>query len=112
MRASLFTSRRYAFSADDVATPVSVAACHALDHDYMNAPAQWDTVSLRFIRSGGLYSTSPIIQDQAHRTHRHAACGASDRSLFHCIPWSVLFSLFSYGLCLFLTPPGELPVQQ
>jgi len=26
-------------------------------------------------------------------------------SRFYCIPWSVLFSLYSYGLCLFLTPP-------
>jgi len=26
-------------------------------------------------------------------------------SHFYCIPWSVLFSLYFYGLCLFLTPP-------
>ena len=109
MRASLFTSRRYVFSADNVATPASLAACHALDHDYMDAPAQQDTVALRFIRNGGLYSTSPIIRDQARRTHRHAACGAGARSLFHCIPSSVLFSLFSHGLCLFLTPPVNSP---
>ena len=35
--------------------------------------------------------------------------GDGVQSRFRCIPWSVLVSLYSYGLCLFLTPPVNSP---
>jgi len=35
--------------------------------------------------------------------------GDGVRSLVHCMPWYVLSSLFSYGLCLACTPPVSSP---
>jgi len=83
MKASLFTSRLHVFSADEVAIPASVAACHVLYHGYMGFSAQWAAVLLRVSRNIKLYFTSPIIRDEARRMHWHAACGAGARLLYH-----------------------------